>query len=219
MYKGESEMSRNKHPEITVENILASAQRMFLEKGYENTKIQDIADELNMTKGAIYHHFKSKEEIIDTLGDKLFSNNNPFEIVKKRKDLTGLEKMKLAIKLNQSDEILKEITNQAIPLLKNPQVLAKMFESNYKTLLPYWLELIEEGCQDGSIKTDQPKELAEMLILSDLWMIPSLFPGTIDDIKNRYKFVTIMLGKMGLPLFDDETIEQLDNLPYYEKKQ
>jgi len=190
-------MSRNKYPEITVENILEVSQRLFFEKGYDNTKIQDIADELGMTKGAIYHHFKSKEEIMNTLGDKLFTNNNPFEIVKKRTDLNGLEKMKYVINLNQ--------------------VLAKMFESNYQQLLPYWLELIEEGQKDGSIKTEQPKELAELLILTDLWMIPSLFPGNVNDIKNRYKFVTIMLGKMGLPLYDEEMLAKIDNLPYYEK--
>lgn len=208
-------MSRNKYPEITIENILEVSQRLFFEKGYDNTKIQDIADELGMTKGAIYHHFKSKEKIMDILGDKMFSNNNPFEIVKKRKDLTALEKMRLAIKLNQSDENLIELTNQAMPLLKNPQVLARMLESNYKKLLPYWTELIEEGQKDGSIKTEQPKELAEILILSDLWMIPSLFPGNINDIKNRYKFVTTMLEKMGLPLYDNEMIEKIDKLPYY----
>ena len=208
-------MSRNKYPEITIENILEVSQRLFFEKGYDNTKIQDIADELGMTKGAIYHHFKSKEEIMDILGDKMFSNNNPFEIVKKRKDLTALEKMRLAIKLNQSDENLIELTNQAMPLLKNPQVLARMLESNYKKLLPYWTELIEEGQKDGSIKTEQPKELAEILILSDLWMIPPLFPGNINDIKNRYKFVTTMLEKMGLPLCDNEMIEKIDKLPYY----
>ena len=208
-------MSRNKYPEITIENILEVSQRLFFEKGYDNTKIQDIADELGMTKGAIYHHFKSKEKIMDILGDKMFSNNNPFEIVKKRKDLTALEKMRLAIKLNQSDENLIELTNQAMPLLKNPQVLARMLESNYKKLLPYWTELIEEGQKDGSIKTEQPKELAEILILSDLWMIPSLFPGNINDIKNRYKFVTTMLEKMGLPLCDNEMIEKIDKLPYY----
>ena len=120
-------MSRNKYPEITVENILEVSQRLFFEKGYDNTKIQDIADELGMTKGAIYHHFKSKEEIMNTLGDKLFTNNNPFEIVKKRTDLNGLEKMKYVINLNQSNEQMVELTNQALPLLENPQVLAKMF--------------------------------------------------------------------------------------------
>ena len=210
-------MSRNKYPEITVEKILEVSQRLFLEKGYDNTKIQDIADELGMTKGAIYHHFKSKEEIMDVLGDTMFVNNNPFEIVKKRNDLNGLEKMKYVINLNQSNEQMIELTNQALPLLENPQILAKMFESNYQYLLPYWLELIEEGQKDGSIKTDQPKELAELLILTDLWMVPSLFPGDVKDIKNRYKFVTIMLGKMGLPLYDEEMLEKIDKLPYYEK--
>lgn len=210
-------MSRNKYPEITVEKILEVSQRLFLEKGYDNTKIQDIADELGMTKGAIYHHFKSKEEIMNVLGDTMFVNNNPFEIVKKRNDLNGLEKMKYVIKLNQSNEQMVELTNQALPLLENPQILSKMFESNYQNLLPYWLELIEEGQKDGSIKTDQPKELAELLILTDLWMVPSLFPGNVNDIKNRYKFVTIMLGKMGLPLYDEEMLEKIDKLPYYEK--
>lgn len=208
-------MARNKHPEVTVGKILEVSKRLFLEKGYDNTKIQDIADELGMTKGAIYHHFESKEEIMNKLGETMFIHNNPFEIVKKRNDLNGLEKMKLAIKLNQSNEQMVELTNQALPLLENPQILAKMFESNYQNLLPYWLELIQEGQEDGSIKTDQPKELAEFFILTDLWMIPSLFPGNVDDIKNRYKFVTVMLGKMGLPLFDEEMIEKIDKLPYY----
>lgn len=209
-------MARNKHPEVTVNKILEVSQRLFLEKGYDNTKIQDIANELGMTKGAIYHHFESKEEIMNKLGEVMFIHNSPFETVKKRKDLNGLEKMKLAIQLNQSNEQMVELTKQALPLLKNPQILAKMFESNYKNLLPCWLELIEEGQNDGSIKTDQPKELAELLLLTDLWMIPLLFPGNVEDIKNRYKFVTVMLGKLGLPLYDEEMLEKIEKLPYYE---
>ena len=66
-------MARNKHPEVTVEKILDVAQQLFLEKGYDNTTIQDIVDKLGgLTKGAVYHHFKSKEEIICALSDKLF---------------------------------------------------------------------------------------------------------------------------------------------------
>ena len=61
-------MARNKYPEVTVERILDVSQRLFLEKGYDNTTIQDIVDELGgLSKGAIYHHFKSKEEIMDAV--------------------------------------------------------------------------------------------------------------------------------------------------------
>ena len=81
-------MARNKYPEITVEKILEVSQRLFLEKGYDNTTIQDIVNELGgLTKGAVYHHFRSKEEIMDALGEKLFFTHNPFEAVKKRTDL------------------------------------------------------------------------------------------------------------------------------------
>ncbi len=76
-------MARNKYPEVTVDKILEVSERLFLEKGYDNTTIQNIVDELGgLTKGAVYHHFKSKEEIMDALGSKMFSNNNPFDVVK-----------------------------------------------------------------------------------------------------------------------------------------
>ena len=64
-------MARNKYPEITEERILEVAERLFLEKGFEQTTIQDIVDALgDLTKGAVYHHFKSKEEIIDAVSDR-----------------------------------------------------------------------------------------------------------------------------------------------------
>ena len=147
-------MARNKYPEITVEKILEVSQQLFLEKGYDNTTIQDIVNELGgLTKGAVYHHFRSKEEIMDALGEKLFFTHNPFEAVKKRTDLNALQKMKLAIQMNQSDEQQVELTRQAVPILKNPHVLARMIESNRRILCPYWQELIQEGIQDGSVQT------------------------------------------------------------------
>ena len=63
-------MARNRHPEETVTLILDVAFRLFMEKGYEYTSIQDILDQLGgLSKGAIYHHFKSKEEILVAVVD------------------------------------------------------------------------------------------------------------------------------------------------------
>ena len=62
-------MARNKHPEETVAKILDVSMRLFTEQGYEHTTIQDIVDALGMSKGAIYHHFKSKEDILDRIND------------------------------------------------------------------------------------------------------------------------------------------------------
>ena len=124
-------MARNKYPEVTVEKILEVSQRLFLTNGYDNTTIQDIVEELGgLTRGAIYHHFKSKEEIMDALINKMFLEKNPFDIVKKQKNLNGLQKMKMVMALNQSDKEAIDLSLQAIPILKNPRILAGIFESN-----------------------------------------------------------------------------------------
>ena len=67
-------MARNKYPQETIHKILDVAQELFLTKGYEHTSIQDIIDGLGgLTKGAIYHHFKSKEEILSAVLDRLYA--------------------------------------------------------------------------------------------------------------------------------------------------
>lgn len=65
-------MARNKYPEETRNLIVDTAARLFVEKGYERTSIQDIINNLGgLSKGAIYHHFKSKDEIMNAVADKL----------------------------------------------------------------------------------------------------------------------------------------------------
>lgn len=198
-------MARNKYPEVTVERILDVSQRLFLEKGYENTTIQDIVDELGgLTKGAVYHHFKSKEEIMDAVGDRMFFSNNPFEAVRGRTDLNGLQKLREAVRLNQSDKERVRLTAQSIPIAKSPRLLQEMIISNRKVLTPYFLELIEEGNRDGSMHTDYPREIAELLpLLTSLWLLPSVFPASREQMKRKFLFLGEMLEKMGVPLMDD----------------
>ena len=198
-------MARNKYPEVTVERILDVSQRLFLEKGYENTTIQDIVDELGgLTKGAVYHHFKSKEEIMDAVGDRMFFSNNPFEAVRGRTDLNGLQKLREAVRLNQSDEERVRLTAQSIPIAKSPRLLQEMIVSNRKVLTPYFLELIEEGNRDGSMHTAYPREIAELLpLLTSLWLLPSVYPASREQMKRKFLFLGEMLEKMGVPLMDD----------------
>ena len=64
-------MPRNKYPEQTVEKILDAAAALFAEKGYQSTTLQDIIDATGLSKGAVYHHFRSKEEIARKVGDRM----------------------------------------------------------------------------------------------------------------------------------------------------
>ena len=51
----------------TRERILAVAQELFIEQGYDGTSLREIADRLGFTKAALYYHFRSKDEILVAL--------------------------------------------------------------------------------------------------------------------------------------------------------
>lgn len=203
-------MARNKYPEQTVEMILDVAERLFLAKGYEKTTIQDIVDNMNgMTKGAIYHHFKGKEEILTAVESRITLRENPFETVKDDKSLSGLEKLRKVINNNQarqSDKDNRKISSEMLPLLENPQLLANIIESNRTYLSPKFYELLEEGRKDGSIKTEYTKEISELIPLLEIWLMPSVYPATSDEIKHKLEFIMEIFNKLGVPLFDDKFI-------------
>ena len=46
------------------QQVLDAAKSLFSEKGFENTSMNDICNDANVSKGLVYHHFKSKNEIL-----------------------------------------------------------------------------------------------------------------------------------------------------------
>lgn len=209
-------MARNKYPEQTVEKILDVSERLFLEKGYDNTTIQDIVDSLDgLSKGAIYHHFDSKEAILSAIEGRIFSKDNPFKIVENDDSLNGLQKLQTAISYNQrkqSKPANKKISNEIIPLLKNPRILASSIESNRKYLAPEFYKLLEEAKKDNSISTPYTKEISELVPLLELWMMPSVFPATQEEMVKKLEFIKVLFDKLGVPILTDEYIENTKRL-------
>jgi AcrR family transcriptional regulator len=61
---GEAFASRRRDPATKREAVLKTAAQLFLEKSYGRTSLNDVADRLNITKPALYHYFRNKEEIL-----------------------------------------------------------------------------------------------------------------------------------------------------------
>lgn len=193
-----------KEPEQWKNEILDAAQKLFLSKGYEETSVSDIMKEAGGAKGMFYRFFESKEEAMQALGDRMFLQNNPFEAVKGRTDLNGLQKIRELLNMNRSDEERNLINVQAVSILEDPRILAAAIEANRRVLTPLWFELIEEGRKDGSVRTEYAKELSELLPLINFWFMPSVFPASAEEIRRKYRFVMEVLSRMGLPILDDE---------------
>ena len=150
-------MARNKHPEETVNLILEVALRLFLEKGYERTSIQEIIAHLGgLSKGAIYHHFKSKEDILVAVTDKLTEESNHLLAeIRDRKDLNGRDKLKAIFKESLLRPVQEDIFTAAPDLGHNPRLLFSILRETVDVAAPeYILPIVNQGISDGSIQTD-----------------------------------------------------------------
>ncbi|MFJ7664185.1 TetR/AcrR family transcriptional regulator [Lysinibacillus sp. NPDC097162] len=202
-------MARNKHPEKTVQQILSISYRLFLEKGYEQTTIQDIINELGMSKGAIYHHFKSKEEILHAIGDK-GNYSDTIELYKNLNHLNGLQKLKKIIK-NEFENLEKQQFNRkAISLTENPKFVSVLLNGTLKYGAPMFQELIEEGKKDGSISLEDSKSASEViLLLNNVWLSPMIGQVSEEDLERRILYLKSLTELMGIPFMDDEVLHAM----------
>lgn len=201
-------MARNKYPEETVEKILSASMRLFLEKGYENTTLQDIIDQLGgLTKGAIYHHFKGKEEILLAITDRL-GEETERRMAAIRDDPTrnGLEKLREMFWASLRNADQTQMFSVAPNLLNNPRFLAISLRDVMETVVPkYAAPVLREGVRDGSIHTDYPEEVGEAaLLLSNIWINPLIYPAEPEKMRRRIAFYGEILAAMGIDVLDDE---------------
>ncbi len=183
-------MARNKHPEETVNLILDVAFRQFMEKGYEHTSIQDIIDHLGgLSKGAIYHHFKSKEDILVAVTERMTQESNRMLArIRDRTGLSGRDKLKMIFKESISRPVQNDIFTVAPDFHNNPKLLFSLLHDTIEEAAPNYIEpIIEQGIADGSIKTDYPKQLAELILLAaNVWMNPMIFGSTEEESCKKF---------------------------------
>lgn len=183
-------MARNKYPEETVKRILDVAEELFMTRGYERTTMADIVDGLGgLTKGAVYHHFKSKEDIFEAVFERA---NRPvierIEHIMGDRSLTGHQKL-LALDAASSDgpsaEMWRAMRLSADPV-RHARILAREYADVIETAHRYIEPVIREGIADGSIACAHPREAAEaMMLLSNLWVVPLFCPLTEESEYGR----------------------------------
>lgn len=204
-------MARNKYPEETVKLILDVATHLFVEKGYDATSLQDIINETNLSKGAIYHHFSSKEEIFEAIFHRI-GEENTTTLAKVRDDetLNGLEKLRAIFKaalFNSNQSLMLTVTPC---LLDNPRFLAMQIAQLYEIVAPKFIEpILQQGIDDGSIQAVTPRELAEaIMVLSNVWLNPLVSMTDEAGMRNRCKTFNDLLQGVGInQLLDDKMIE------------
>lgn len=200
-------MARNKYPDQTVEKILDVAFGLFCSKGYDNTSISDIVAGLDgLTKGAIYHHFDSKEAILDAAFERAMAPiAQARRAVCEGRGYNGAQKLRDIV---SPESVVPQVELwRRMGLLNDPIANARILATEYRDSLSvsarsFLQPLIEEGIADGSIVCPHPREAAEALsLLVNLWLIPLFDQEAMrNDMLARGNVLVDMASALGIDL-------------------
>lgn len=181
-----------KEPEIRRAEIMEAAARLFTTKGYLNTTTQDIINEVNISRGLLYYHFKNKEDILYCIVEKY---SDP--ILRKLKSITyaenknALQKVELFIKatiipqgnITDNDTALQEVIN----LEENRYLMDRFSHKVCEYVVQYFTHIIEQGNDEGFFDVKYPKGTATFLMTSYIF-VSSDIKITCQDIEelNQY---------------------------------
>ena len=155
-----------KEAEERKQEILDAAEMLFGTKGFDNTSTGDILDAVGIARGTLYYHFKSKEEILDGVIQRM--TNRLMEDAKaivRNKELPVLERLTKAIMaLNVESKIGYEVMEQ-VHRPQNALMHQKMQTTLLSGITPIFTELVEEGIEQGICHTQYPESVVEMSML------------------------------------------------------
>lgn len=158
---------RNREPGISRTLVLHSAMKMFMEKGYSNTKIHDISNECGVTYNEIYRMFIDKETLLSHLVDLVIEHQFEFadEFLKDKTDdklfKYAFESV-LQLYIAESKEDIREMysVSYSMPITTHKiyDFITKKLEDTFKDYLPefntkefYELEMASAGIMRGYI--------------------------------------------------------------------
>ncbi|MEZ7748419.1 TetR/AcrR family transcriptional regulator [Gemella sanguinis] len=203
-------MARNRNSHETRKKILEVSKDLFLEKGFDNTSIQDIIDGLGgMTKGVIYHHFESKYEILQSI---IRENNQEISNYNWRGN-TGLEKIQNSLMDSFSNFEHQRLVYSASIMLRSPRLLGEQYLGLFSDFLPEIRERVYEGVKDQSIKTEYPEELADLIVLTlNIWIGFQISVFSVEELKRKMNFIKLTFDGLGVQLISDEMMEVIFKL-------
>ena len=177
--------------------IIETAGKLFEEKGYEQTQVQDIVNEIGVAKGLFYYYFKSKDEVMEELADRYA--DAIIDAVNKLidKDITTFDKINriFQIFIDSAEKkfgIFMEILN-----VKNGITHERIFFNVGKKMVPLVTELILSGNDNGECNCSDPKFITEFLVSGLFNIMNQISPDEkIDYLKEKLPTIKTMILKL-----------------------
>lgn len=158
---------QNLKSETTVPNLLASARSAFLAKNYADVTMDEIARAAGVTKGALYHHFASKEALyLEMMHADLQEKRDLFRSAVERPGSCRARLSRLTerfLDLPPEKRDLIRLVRRDINIFKDP--LREQLVRAYQAALPKQIEaVLRDGIQEGQLAPADPRLLSWMYV-------------------------------------------------------
>ncbi|AZJ20560.1 MULTISPECIES: TetR/AcrR family transcriptional regulator [Bacillus] len=148
--------------------ILETAERLFVTKGYTKTTVNDILKEIGIAKGTFYHYFKSKEEVMDEIIMRIIKDDvAQAKAIVSNPNIPVLEKL-FRVLMAQSPKSgdVKDKMIEQFHQPNNAEMHQKSIVQSIIHLSPVLAEILEQGIDEGIFSTPYPQETIELLLSS-----------------------------------------------------
>lgn len=157
-------MHNNKKSDL----ILDSMQKLMLKKDTRSISVSEIAREAGIGKGSIYYYFKSKEEIVDAVIERSYSDaiRQAQELVQ-APGLDALTKMEIIFRTfrDSSIELSRQEAGSYMELQQSALLHQQYIYIMIRNLRPILADIIRQGNQEGTISCSSPDEVAEIVLI------------------------------------------------------
>lgn len=146
------------------QELLQIAYRLFLSKGYEETSIDEIVKEAKIAKGTFYYHFKSKEELLESLIDKMITEKAEQARKILSAPMSAPEKTVAIITTLRPEQAEMDIQN-ALHKKENAVIHEKINKRVIDEAVPILCEVVSEGISQGILQCDNIRERVRMTLI------------------------------------------------------
>ncbi len=208
--------------------ILDVAQRLIYTKGYEQMTIQDMLDDLQISKGAFYHYFDSKQAVLEALVERIGEEVLQFLLpIVRDPGLPALDKFRRYLATLNRWKIGQKAFFLALLRVwyadDNAIVRQKLRATAMREVAPLFAEIIRQGNQEGVMTATYPDQVGEVIasLAQDagetIGALLLSFDAERDDMQRVERTVAVYTDAiervLGVPpgalsLVDDQTLKE-----------
>jgi len=156
-----------------VKDIIDKAEKLLIKKGYDNTSIADIIKKVGIAKGTFYHYFKSKDELLDAIVERMLHEIwDQVDIIVANEDLDAISKFFGFFGVFRTISEGREKLIEDIHKEENAHIHLKLEKKMYPVITPKFEKIIRQGIDEGVFDTKYPREAATVIMVSIAALTP-----------------------------------------------